>query len=111
MDTNDGKSATIRKTTELGLLKIPDLIPFYTEKRDLVKVDTRPFFIGSLAVGDLGTRLAYTRVYFLFAGTDIKHADRPKTKLNVARLAIIRQCADSFEANISANKISLPQGS
>ena len=55
-------------------------------------------------------RLAYTRMYFLFAGIGIKHVDGLKRKLNAARLAI-RQCSDSVEANISANKISLPQGS
>ena len=49
-------------------------------------------------------------MYFLFAGIGIKHVDGLKTKLNGARLAI-RQCSDLFEANISTNKISLPQGS
>ena len=29
------------------LISYPDLTLFYTEKWDLVKVDTRPFFIGS----------------------------------------------------------------
>ena len=67
MDTNDGKSATSRKTTELGLLKIhADLIPFYTEKRDLVKVDTTVIFHWLLGRGRSGYEISlYSDVFFV----------------------------------------------